>query len=180
MYKMRFLLTFTFLVSIGFFGTWLGFQTRDPSDVRMLLGPLLVLAAMVGLLIAFRRDLHKPEGEKRAEWERTKAKGKRNYVLGQIGFFLLSWVPLSLFSLVDDVYWGGESRGVTLQHLRSRAAVGVLVAAICGPRALMRWSYQERKYSGRWASRSRSITIACNGAREANFSSFYQCRSRAR
>jgi hypothetical protein len=149
MSRMRFLLTFTFLVSIGLFGTWLGFQTDDPSDIRMLLGLLLVLAAMVGILIAFRRDLHKPEGEKRAEWERAKAKGKRHYVLGQIGSVLLPWVLLSLLSLVDDVYWGGKSRDVTLQHLRSRAAVGVLVAAICSLWALMRWSYQERKYSGR-------------------------------
>jgi hypothetical protein len=149
MSRTRFLLTFAPLVSLGLFGVWLGFQTREPSDPRLLVSPLLVLGVLVGLLITFRRDLREPEAEKRAEWERTKAKGKPRHVVSLVGFGMLSWVLLLLLpSLLVDVYWGGESWGVTLQHLRRHAALGVLVAAICGLWAMAWWSSQERKYRG--------------------------------
>lgn len=148
MSRTRFLITLTPLVSLGFFGMWLGFKTRDPSDVRMLLGFLLVLGATVGLLIAFRRDLREPEGEGRAEWERTKAKGRRRHVLSQIGFGALYWVLLSLVLLLVELYRDAGAWGASLRHLRWQAALGVLTAGICGLWALAWWSYQERKYRG--------------------------------
>jgi hypothetical protein len=146
MSRTGFLLTFCLLVSMGLFGMSLGFQTRDPSDPRLLLGVLLVLGVVVGLIAAFRRDLREPEGEKRAEWQRTKAKGRLRHVLGQIGSGALFWGLLLLLSLLVEVYWGGKSLGVTLQHLRRQSALGVLVAVICGIWALTWWSHQERKY----------------------------------
>jgi len=147
MSRTRFLLTFTPLVSLGLFGVWLGSHFA-PSDPRMLLGPLLVLGVIIGLLIVFRRDLREPESEKRADWERTKAKGKRHHVLSQIGLAVLHWGQLFLVLLLLELYWGGWSWDATLRHLRRYAAPGVLVAAICGLWALAWWSYQERKYRG--------------------------------
>ena len=148
MSRTRFFLTFAPLFSLGLFGVWLGFQTHDPADPRMLLGPLLVLGAVVGLLTAFRRDLREPEGEERAEWERTKAKGKLRHVVSQVGSGVLFWVKLMLLALLIDVYLGGEPRDVTLRHYMSQAALGLLVAVVCGLWALAWWSLQERKYRG--------------------------------
>jgi hypothetical protein len=148
MSRTRFFFTYIFLMALGLFGMWLGFRTRDASDLGTVLGALLVLGATVGLLFTFRHDLREPESEKRAEWERAKAKGRRHHVLSQIGFGVLCWVLMLLPSLLVDVYWGGGPWDAALLYLKMQAVLGVLVVAICGLWGLMWWSYQVRKYRG--------------------------------
>jgi hypothetical protein len=148
MSRTRFLIAFSLLVSLGLFGMWLGRQTRDSWDPTSLLGLLLVAGAVVGLIVAFRRDLREPEEERRAEWERTQAKGRLRHVLIQVGLGAFVWGLFLLISLLVDVYRGGEYWGAALQYLGRHAALGALVAAICGLWALVWWSRQERKYRG--------------------------------
>jgi hypothetical protein len=145
MARAQFSLTFTSLITVGLFGMWLEFQARDSSGTGAVLGLLLMLGAIVGLLITFRRDLRESESEKRVGWERTKAKGGLSHVLGQVALGVLSWYLLLLLSLLADVYWNRESWGAALRHLRGQSTLGVLVAAICGLWAVGWWSYQKRK-----------------------------------
>jgi hypothetical protein len=141
----KFLLIHILLVTFGFFGLWVGLGASGASDPRMWLGLLIVLGTSVGLLVAFRRDLRKPESEKMVEWERAKAKGRLNYVLGQVGLWAFTWGAFLLFS-VCQLYWDGEGWGAAMRYVRRHAALGVLIAVIVCVWSLAWWHRQEKKY----------------------------------
>jgi peptidoglycan/LPS O-acetylase OafA/YrhL len=141
----KFLLIHILLITFGSFGLWVGLGASGTSEPRMWLGFLIVMGVGVGLLVAFHRDLREPESEKRAEWERAKARGRLSYVLGQVGLWAFTWGAFLLFSICE-LYLEGEGWGAVMQPIRRHAGFGVLGAVIYGVWSLSWWHRQEKKY----------------------------------
>jgi hypothetical protein len=110
-----------------------------------LAGLTLLLGAAVGLVIVYQRDLRPSQQEKWVQWQRIKAKGKTRYVLTQMLWTQVVWLPIVLGSLFE-IYKNG------LGYSRSLPPWSWVVLAITGAPfafvySVVWWRRQERKYS---------------------------------
>ena len=99
-------IAYLLIVILGIIGVWFGSVAFDSGDFRRSLGFTLLIGAAVGLVIVYRRDLHPSQQEKRIQWQRIKAKGKVRYVLAQILWTQVVWLPIFLGGLLE-IYKNG-------------------------------------------------------------------------
>jgi hypothetical protein len=138
-------IAYFFIVILGITGVWFASVAVDSGDFRGWLGFTLLLGAAVGLVIVYQRDLRPSLQEKRIEWQRIKAKGKVRYVLAQILWTQVVWLPIFLGGLLE-IYKNGT------WGLHSLPPWWWVVLALLGaPFALVYsvvwWGRQEQKYS---------------------------------
>lgn len=145
MSEKNFALAYTPLMVLGFLGVWLGFQTDDPTDFRFWFGFIMVLGAVLGLIVVFRRDLRPTKQEKSIEWKRIESKGKLRFVLIQVLLSEVGMLPLLATDLFE-VYQRDMSRA-SLQALSWLLIIAILVAVFSCLWAVMWWHSQERRYA---------------------------------
>ena len=141
-----FALWFTPFFALGLVGVWL-FGGHQHSGIRFAAGLCLTLGAIAGLLITFRRDLWTPEAEKRAEWAKARARGRRNYVMREVLKALTC-----LLVTVATIIGGQLAWGLPKEAVWSTARMYGSIAAITAPLAILHslwlWRRQEKKYAG--------------------------------
>ena len=91
------------IVTLGILGVWLGSVAADSGDIRRWLGLTMLLGAVCGLVVIYRRDLRPSEREKEIEWQRIRARGKLWFVLMQVLLSQVVWFPI-LFSGAYEFY----------------------------------------------------------------------------
>lgn len=135
------------IVTLALFGVWLGSVATDSTDFRRWLGLTLLVAAFIGLVLIYRRDLRPSAEEKEFEWQHVKTNGKIRYVVIQVLSSQLVWLPL-LIQWVLEVYKDGWQSEHYLPPWW-----WVVLAASGAPFAFVYsmswWRRQERKYSTR-------------------------------
>ena len=138
-------ISYLLIVTLAISGLWLGSVSVDSGDVRRWIGLTLLLCAVGGLMLVYRRDLRLSAREKELVWQRIKAKGKVRYVVGRVLSSQLVWLPL-LFGGLFDIYTYGTWRSVSLPPWwwMVLAALGAPMAFIY---SMSWWHRQERKYS---------------------------------
>ena len=138
-------ISYLLIVTLAISGLWLGSASVDSGDARRWIGLTLLLCAVAGLLLVYRRDLRLSAREKELEWQRIKGKGKVRYVVGQVLLSQLVWLPL-LFGGLFDIYRYGTWHSVSLPPWwwMVLAALGAPMAFIY---SMSWWHRQERKYS---------------------------------
>ena len=138
-------INYLLIVTLAILGLWLGSVSVDSGDVRRWIGLTLLLCAVGGLVLIYRRDLRPSVREKEIAWQRIKAKGKLRYVVGQVLLSQLVWLPL-LFGGLFDIYKYGTWHYVPWPPWwwMVLAALGAPIAVIY---SMSWWHRQERKYS---------------------------------
>ena len=140
-------IAYLLIVTSAILGVWLGSVATDSGDFRRWIGLTLLLGAVAGLVLIYRRDLRPSATEKELEWQRIKAKGKVRYVVVQILFSQLVWLTVLLEGLFQFYKYG------TLRSLSLPPWWWMVMAGICAPFAFVYsvtwWRRQERKHSTR-------------------------------
>ena len=104
-------LAFSYLVivTLGLLGVWLGSLAVDAGDIRRWLGLVMLLGAVFGLVVIYRRDLRLSEREQEIQWQRIKARGKFRFVLRQVLLSQVVWFPMvfgGAYQLYRTRTWG--------------------------------------------------------------------------
>jgi hypothetical protein len=145
MSRMNLAISYLLIITMGILGLWLGSVSVDSGDVRRWIGLMLLLCAVGGLVLVYRRDLRLSAKEKELEWQRIKSMGKVRYVVGQVLLSQLVWLPL-LIGRLFEIYKYGTWSSASLPPWW-----WVVLAALGAPLAFIYsmswWHRQERKYS---------------------------------
>ena len=146
MSRKTFTLYFVSLLAVGLVGIWLtAFSNSGNSTPRAVAGLALMLAAVVGFVTVFGREVRATEAEKRAEWAKAKAMGRRGFVLRQVLVLLLCLLLFEAFKLFGN-YFSGRPLA---ESARSLGDLLWLVPAGVAPVslwALLWWNRQSKKY----------------------------------
>jgi hypothetical protein len=94
MSRTRLAFAYLIIVTLGILGVWLGSLAVDSGDVRRWLGLTMLLGAVFGLVVIYRRDLRPSEREKEIEWQRIRARGTLRFVLTQVLLSQIVWFPM--------------------------------------------------------------------------------------
>jgi len=133
------------IVTLGILGVWFGSVSVDSGDFRRWLGLTLLLGAAVGLVFMYQRDLRPSQQEKWVEWQRIKAKGKARYVLAQMFWTQVVWLPIFLGSLFE-IYKNGPGHPLLLPPWWW-VVLAIMGAPFAFVYSVVWWRRQERNYS---------------------------------
>jgi hypothetical protein len=142
-----FTLSLISLLAIGVTGVWLAAGGSQQSPLRLVAGLCLTLGAVAGLLIVFRRDLTRGEAEKRAEWAKAKAAGRRRFVLRQ-ALNSLGSLLLPALGVLGGQYFMGRPAGAIWYTLRAFVFLAAIIIPVTVLLALAWWHSQEKRYAG--------------------------------
>lgn len=138
-------ISYLLIVTLAILGLWLGSVSVDSGDARRWIGLTLLLCAVGGLVLVYRRGLRLSAKEKELQWQRIKAKGKVRYVISGVLLSQSVWLPL-LFGSLFEISKYGTWRSASLPPWWwvVLAALGAPIAFIY---SMIWWHRQERKYS---------------------------------
>lgn len=145
MSRQKFALYFVSLLAPGLAGFWLVFQNLRDSTPKFVAGLALMLAAVVGFVTVFGREVKATEAEKRAEWAKAKAMGRRGFVLRQVLVLLLCLLLFEVFELFGNYINGRPltESARSLGDLLWLVPAGVAAVALW---SLAWWNWQSKKY----------------------------------
>ena len=147
MSRQKFALYFVSLLALGLLGVWLVFENLRDSTPKFVAGLALMLAAVVGFVTVFRRDVRATEAEKRAEWEKAKAMGRRGFVLRQVLGVVLVLLLFRAAELCVS-YFSGRPLADSARSLGDLLWLAPAGAAAVALWALAWWNWQSKKYAG--------------------------------
>ena len=118
-------------------------RTGSDPDWLPLIGIYLLLAGLIGIALL---NTKRPMGEKeRQQWEKTRAKGKRRYVIVGAAKGLFCLAVLTLVSSFKAIY-RGELFNATTARVEVEVFIWAFFLFIAIAAAIARWDEQEKKY----------------------------------
>jgi hypothetical protein len=95
------------IVTLGLVGAWFGSVAVDSTDVRLWLGAVALIAAVVGMVVVYLRHVRPSERKKEIAWQQIRSRGKARFVLRQLLVSQVVWFP-TLFGAAYELYQTGS------------------------------------------------------------------------